>query len=76
METEFVYFFYVFFFKFLNIVCCDRIKTHTYLTRKNCNVSMRPQKKVLHECSSTLEFFFVKYLHFLFWSANIIFSCG
>ena len=61
MEIEFMNLFNAFSFKFLNIVCCDRIKTHTNVTSKNFKVSMRPPKKVLHECSSTVEFFFVKY---------------
>ena len=57
METEFVNFLNAFSFKFLNIVCCDRIKTHANVTSKLFKVSVRPPKIVLHECSSTVEFF-------------------
>ena len=69
METKFVNFFNAFSFKFLNIVCCDRIKTHANVTSKNFKVSMRPPKIVLYECSSTVDFFKKEILTF-----SILFS--
>ena len=44
------------------------------LQEKIAKFELSHQKKVLDECSSTLEFFLVKYVHISFWSADVIFS--
>ena len=64
-------FYSVFFFKFLNTLCLDKIqKSHIFYKKF---FDLGHQKEVLDECSSTLEIFFVKYL-LISRSANIIFS--
>ena len=55
--------FLVFFFKFLNIVYLDQIQKSHILQEKIAKFKLGHQKKVLDECSSTLEFFLVKYIH-------------
>ena len=54
---------FVFFFMFLNIVCPDWIQKSLILKEKFTMFELTHQKKVLDECSSTLEFSLVKYMH-------------
>ena len=56
--------FFVFFLRFLNIVYLDWIHRGTLiLQEKIAKFELGHQKKVLDECSSTLEFFLVKFVH-------------
>ena len=60
-SIEFVF---VFFLRFLNIVCPDQNHFFTLtLQEKIAKFELSHQKKVLDECSSTLEFFLEKYVH-------------
>ena len=59
---------------FLNIVCLDQIQKSLILQEKTAKFELSHQKKVLDECSSTLGFFLVKYVHISIFSANVIFS--
>ena len=46
-----------------------RFKSHTHFTKKNLQSLNLATKKNLDECSSTLEFFLVNYVHiFIFFN--------
>ena len=64
-------FLFVFFFKFLSIVSPDQSQKSYSFYRKKL---LRTSKKVLDECSSTLEFYLVKCVHILFLLADDTFS--
>ena len=70
--NTFFYFilFFGFVFKFLNIVASNQNKNK----KKKPKFEQDVQKELLNGCSSTLEFFLVKYIYILFWSADNIFS--
>ena len=54
---------FIFFLRFLNIVCPDQIHFSLILQEKIAKFELSHQKKVLDECSSILEFFLVNNVH-------------
>ena len=54
---------FVFFLRFLNIICFDMIHFSLILQEKIAKFELSHQKKVLDECRSILEFFLVIYVH-------------
>ena len=59
---------------FLNIICPNKIHISLILQEKIAKFELSHQKKVLDECSSTMEFFLVKYVNVLFLSMDVLFS--
>ena len=70
--------FFLFSFKFLNIVCPNQIQlSHSFYKKqeKIANLELSHQKnKKLDECSSILKFFLLKYVHISIWLADIVFN--
>ena len=59
--------------KFLNIVCLNEIKKpHIVDKKKLQSLKQATKKKILNECSSSLEFFLPKISTFLFMSLNVV----
>ena len=56
-------FFWDFFFRFINIVCLDKIQKSLIFQEKTAKFELSHHKKVLDKCSSTLKFSLVKYVH-------------
>ena len=59
--------------KFLNIVCLDKIQKPDIVDKKKLqSLKQATHKKILNECSSSLEFFLPKISIFLFMSPNVV----